>query len=247
MTGQEMLFRLFLSRWTSCRLMGNTTERNTRTASSTAGMRCRSCRAIWVTGPSHPPGWMIGMPSFMSVTSWLVPIPWIEKPELPGYISYGKGSAGTGADTVKSSAYYVASNEEGWIDLISIAPDFKRNRIDRLKLRLAGSSITLTENLLKAQEDPSTFHKKPIRSFHDRRYNLHIDEFPALKASVDPSLHFLPYSFKTGVQDAELESPLLLSIFGVNSLRQSLDFSPQSTGMKFYSAKNRNGVAIDGS
>ena len=170
-----------------------------------------------------------------------------QKPELPGYISYGKGSAGTGADTVKSSAYYVASNEEGWIDLISIAPDFKRNRIDRLKLRLAGSSITLTENVLKAQDDPSTFHKKPIRSFHDRRYNLHIDEFPALKASVDPSLHFLPYSFKTGVQDAELESPLLLSIFGVNSLRQSLDFSPQSTGMKFYSAKNRNGVAIDGS
>jgi hypothetical protein len=169
-----------------------------------------------------------------------------QKPEIRNYISYSKGAAGTGADTVKSSAYHVGSNEEGWIDFISMAPDFDRNRIDRLKLRLAGSSITLTENVLKAQNDPSTFYEKPIRSFHDRRYYLHIDEFPALSSSVDPNLHFFPYSFKTGVKDAELESPLLLSLFGVNSLRQSLDFSPQSSGMRFYSAKNREGVAIDG-
>ncbi|NIA31415.1 MAG: hypothetical protein GWP06_16095, partial [Actinobacteria bacterium] len=155
------------------------------------------------------------------------------------------------ADTVISRVYRIGHNADGWIDYAAIALAPGQNIIDRLKLRLSGTSAlsdigsyAISEDMIKAQDDPVTFHPGNIRSFHDERANLFLP-FGGPPVNADYQMQYFPYSFRITLDNFSLNRTLL-AVMGVNNLRSSLDLSEAAIGMKFYSNKNRNGIDIDG-
>ncbi|NOY58743.1 MAG: T9SS type A sorting domain-containing protein [Calditrichaeota bacterium] len=155
------------------------------------------------------------------------------------------------ADTVKSRVYRIGHNADGWIDFVAIELSPNQDLIDRLKLRLSGTSAlpdigsyAISEDMIKAQDDPVTFHPGNIRSFHDERANLFLP-FGGPPVNADYQMQYFPYSFRITLDNFSLNRTLLV-VMGVNNLRSSLDLSEAAIGMKFYSNKNRNGIDIDG-
>ena len=64
------------------------------------------------------------------------------------------------------------------------------------------------------------------------------------RSSFEYNYEYTPYSFEIEAETA-IDASLLV-IFGVQLIRQSLDFSPHAAGMMFYSKSNPDGVLIDG-
>ncbi len=157
------------------------------------------------------------------------------------------------ADTVKSRVYRIGHNADGWIDFATIALAPGKDLIDRLKLRLSGTSAAfpdigsyaISEDMIKAQDDPVTFHPGNIRSFQDERADLFLPFDAPPIPDANYQMQYFPYSFRITLDNFSLNRTLLV-VMGVNNLRPSLDLSEAAIGMKFYSNKNRNGIDIDG-
>ena len=159
-------------------------------------------------------------------------------------------SSGSAADTVSSPAYRIGHNHDGWLTHLSFG-DESPDLVDRLKLRLQGNSgfpgigsYTITENLLKAQDDPLTAHPGDLRTFRDVRTDIKLPFWPAT-VTGDYQIQYWPYSFNLGVLDAPINESIF-ALAGLKQLRQSLDFSAEAAGMTFYSAQNPQGLSIDG-
>ncbi len=172
--------------------------------------------------------------------------------QVSGYLDYTPSPDGSAADTARSIAYNIGHTRAGWIDFISLSLAPGTNLVDRLKLRLAGETFfnnvgayVFTEDTLN--EDKATYHPGVIRAFHDEENLLSVPQLWPTPLNVDYKLHYFPYSFRIGVNDAQLQSPLLLAMAGLKTFRQSLDLSEAARGMLFYSEKNTTGVLIDGS
>ncbi len=155
------------------------------------------------------------------------------------------------ADTVISRVYCIGHNADGWIDFATIALAPGKDLIDRLKLRLSGTSAlpdigsyAISEDMIKAKDDPVTFHLGNIRSFHDERANLFLP-FGGPPVDADYQMQYFPYSFRITLDNFSLNRTLLI-VMGVNNLRPSLDLSEGAAGMTFYSNKNRGGIDING-
>lgn len=179
-------------------------------------------------------------------------------PHPPGsftYFEYGAAPADTpAADTVKTDAYHIGHNPEGWLDYISLATDFKTDLIDRLKVRLAGSNTglgiapyVLDENYIESGDTPVDFYPGSVRSFQKVTSKIDLSEFniPSVgKVSSPYYFQYFPFSFSTSAQ-TEINN-ILLVIAGLKTIRQSLDFSPSAEGMTFYSTANPEGLTLDG-
>jgi hypothetical protein len=176
-------------------------------------------------------------------------------PTITGYISRSlPPTQFPAADTVNSNSYRIGHNKEGWIDFVSLSMASDRDLVDRLKMRLAGGSLlfsdfAITEENLVAQKDspkgPVTFIEGKIRAFHNERGEL-ISPFggPNFKPADYP-LQYFPYSMSIGIANFGI-SEGMLSLIGLKTMRQSIDFSEAAVGMKFYSAANPEGISIDG-
>ena len=159
------------------------------------------------------------------------------------------------ADTVKSDNYSIAHNAQGWLDYIALSENPGVDLIDRLKLRLAGSNpglfisrYVIHENYIEPGDPPVQFTPGPIRAFQTVKAKISLDflSIPFLPKYADSPYHFqyFPYSFEID-GETDLESGLL-ALFGLKTLRQSLDMSPAASGMVFYSADNPDGYVVDG-
>ena len=176
----------------------------------------------------------------------------LNTPAVMGYLDYSPPLNGTASDTAKSLIYNVGNNSTGWLDYISISPELFTDLVDQLKVRLSGQSqfpgigsYVITEELLKAKDDPSTFHKGLVRSFHDKRAILSLPFWPT-PVDADYQLQFFPYSFRMSLTFKELDATLA-AIIGLKNLRVSLDLNNESsTTRQFFSDKNRAGLTIDG-
>lgn len=169
-----------------------------------------------------------------------------------GYFQYIAAPADVpAADTVKSRVYRIGHNADGWIDYAAMALAPAKDFVDRLKLRLSGTSAlpdigtyAVSEDMIKAKDDPVTFHPGNIRAFHDERASLFLP-FGGPPLDADYQMQYFPYSFRITLDNFSLNRALLV-VMGVNNLRPSLDLNENAVGMKFYSNKNRSGIDIDG-
>ena len=174
-----------------------------------------------------------------------------QTPTVAGYLDHSPPPAGTAADTIKSQAYQIGHNNDGWMDFVSLASNPKIDLVDRMKLRLKGDTpfggigpYAITEDSLN--KDKTSYHHGLIRAFLDVETLLSVPQLWPTPFDVNYQLHYLPYSFAIGVKDAQLENPLILVAAGLKSLRQSFDLSASAAGMKFFSEKNLQGIPVDG-
>jgi hypothetical protein len=183
--------------------------------------------------------------------AWLYLFKSDQAPPQKSYMQHtGAPSSGSAADTVSSPAYRIGHNHDGWLTYLTFTED-SPDLVDRLKLRLQGNSgfpgigsYTITEELLKAQNDPLTAHPGVLRTFRDVRTNIKLPFWPAT-VTGDYQIQYWPYSFNLGVLDAPINESIF-ALAGLKQLRQSLDLSPDAAGMRFYSAQNPQGFPIDG-
>ncbi len=178
-------------------------------------------------------------------------------PELPDYLSYKPGPQETpAADTIRSTAYTLGHNREGWMDYLSLAQNRDTDLIDRFKLRLAGDMLIgpeyeINENFVEATTDTDQveFYDGPVRAFHKINAEVLIEKLglPLLPKRADFDYHFqyFPYSFQIAAE-TNIDATML-TLFGVQLIRQSLDLSQNAVGMHVYSAQNRDGMLVDGS
>jgi len=174
-----------------------------------------------------------------------------QPPMVTGYLDHSPPPIGTAADTIRSQAYRIGHDNDGWIDFVSLATNPKVDLVDRMKLRLKGDTpfggigpYAITEDSLN--KDKTNYHHGLIRAFLDVETLLSVPQLWPTPFDVNYQLHYLPYSFAIGVKDAQLENPLILVAAGLKSLRQSFDLSANAIGMKFFSEKNLAGVLVDG-
>ena len=170
-----------------------------------------------------------------------------------GYFSHTPGSAEQpAADWWHTPAYTLGLSANGWIDFVALSLDPQLDILDRLKLRLAGkpgwpgySAYSYTEDVMLWKK--SAVRVKPVRSFQDQETLITNPlNFGAKFLSVDYKLHYYPYSYKLVVPEDQLDSSLS-ALFGIKTLRQSLDFSPAISGARFYSdSTTSDAIAIDG-
>lgn len=174
---------------------------------------------------------------------------------VPGYMTYIPGPTTTpAADTISTHSFKLGHDANGWIDYMSFHQGL--NLFDRFKLRLAGNSFLvpayeINEDFVKGTSDPTqvTFTKGPVRSFHETAAVILIEKLnlPLLpdEAKFDYKFDYTPYTFHIYAKAEDLDSGLL-ALFGVKTVRQSLDFNSNAKQMLFYSDDNRNGIVIDG-
>jgi len=174
-------------------------------------------------------------------------------PIVKSYFGYSPSpNKRTAADTVKSQIYKLGHADNGFFNFITFAPDFAPDLQDRLKIRFSGkpflgSSYNINENSISPSiSKKDTIAVSPffglVRLFRDVRTTI---DLPTIgKQGFDPKLQYLPFS--VGGKVALKLEPGWIAFLGVKMIRLSLDLTPESTGMKFFSAKNRNGINIDG-
>lgn len=177
------------------------------------------------------------------------------KPIIQPFLDYAPGQAGTpAADTVKTRAFSLGHNRNGWMDLLTIGAD-KRDIIDRFKLRIAGDmfigpAYDINEDFVEAQTGNEVvyFFPGPVRAFHIIKANFLLEKLkiPLLpkKSTFDYHFQYFPNSFKIAA-DTDIDASIL-SIFGVQLMRQSLDLTENAMGMTIYSPFNRGGMSVDG-
>jgi hypothetical protein len=179
----------------------------------------------------------------------------IPSADTSAYFRYHRApQSAIAADTVKSRAYTIAFNPQGWLDYLSFPQSPAVDVLDRLKFRLSGSSIItggawqVSEDALQAkvdtEEGPATFRKGVIRSFHDRRARVKLPVGPTSDGG-DHQLQLFPYSLRIGIDNLPL-SQNILAIIGGKNLRMSLDLSESGKGFEFFSTHNREGIPING-
>jgi hypothetical protein len=176
------------------------------------------------------------------------------KPMIEPFLDYSPGPAGMpAADTVKTRAFSLGHNQNGWMDFLTIGAD-KRDLIDRFKLRLAGSggiagTYEINEDYIKGRTDNEAvyFFPGPVRAFHIINANFLLSKLK-LAGVTDKGFRsdfqYFPHSFQI-YAETDLNQVLLL-LFGTKLLRQSLDFNENAHGMTIYSPFNPNGLSIDG-
>ncbi|MBD3387061.1 hypothetical protein GF407_19310 [candidate division KSB1 bacterium] len=166
-----------------------------------------------------------------------------------GYHAYKPGpSSIPAADTAITTAYTVAHDADGWINYLRFHTPDAPDILDRFKFRLAGDpaigSWVVSEENLKAKENPVNYYYGPIRAFHDERTRLTLP-FGLSTNEGDYSWHYFPYSLYIGIDNFPLAQNMI-AYFNVNRMRLSIDFNNRAKGMFFYSHRNQGGVRIDG-
>ncbi len=177
------------------------------------------------------------------------------EPPLPSLFSYAAGPDGMpAADTVMTPTFHLGRNHNGWMDYLTIGNN-KVDLIDRFKLRLAGKmffgpSYDINEDYVEAKTGDNVvfFIPGPVRALHIIKASFLLEKLklPLMpkRSTFDYYYQYFPHSFKISAE-TDLDASLL-AIFGVQLMRQSLDFSDQATGMRVYSPFNREGLLIDG-
>ncbi|MBN1464755.1 hypothetical protein JXA02_03265, partial [candidate division KSB1 bacterium] len=175
--------------------------------------------------------------------------------ELPSYLDFAPGPAGMpAADTIKTTAFKLGHNQNGWIDYMQFAGSGK-DIVDRFKLRLKGNGFLtpaydINEDWVEAstEADAVSYYPGPVRSFHITKAAILLEKLkiPLIpkRSSFEYNYEYTPYSFEIEAQ-TQIDASLL-ALFGVKLMRQSLDFNPDAVGMKFYSTSNPEGITIDG-
>ncbi|MDZ7372136.1 MAG: hypothetical protein ONB12_13325, partial [candidate division KSB1 bacterium] len=173
------------------------------------------------------------------------------KPALPQSLRYSPGpSDAPAADTIKTDAFALGHNRNGWMDYLALGAD-RADLIDRFKLRLAGKmfigpAYDINEDYVESQTGSEVvfFIPGPVRAFHIIKANFLLEKLklPLLpkRSTFDYHFHYFPNSFKISAE-TDLDAAIL-SIFGVQLLRQSLDLSENARGMKVFSPFNRDGL-----
>jgi hypothetical protein len=167
-----------------------------------------------------------------------------------GYHRYVAAPAGTAADTAKTNSYTIGHNKDGWIDFVSFAAAPHKDVVDRLKLRFAGETLYGSLGKYVCSEDTlnngsSSYHPGIVRAFHDQRTLFALPKLWPSAFNADYQIEYFPSSFRIGAFNVNIDK-LALAMFGLKSLRQSLDLSAEAAGGKFYSSANPDGVLIDG-
>lgn len=177
------------------------------------------------------------------------------KPALPQALRYSPGPADApAADTIKTDAFTLGHNRNGWMDYLALGSD-RTDLIDRFKLRLAGKmfigpAYDINEDYVESQTGNEVvfFIPGPVRAFHIIKANFLLEKLklPLLpkRSTFDYHFHYFPNSFKISAE-TDLDAAIL-SIFGVQLLRQSLDLDENARGMKVFSPFNRGGLTVDG-
>jgi hypothetical protein len=212
-----------------------------------AGAQQQTRFELEVTDPLTPDkkGWVY---LYQKVTS---------PPSVQGYIDYSPDPTGAGADTVKGASYIEGHTSNGWINYLtlprvtSVQP---QNLIDRLKVRLKGIARILVFNVpYDATEQDNfpfvrvNFAKGPVRGL--REWELAIElKSGSLTYRIDTTsfvTQYFPYSSALG-GDVVVDS-VKTALAGISLIRISLDFSPNATGMKFFSITDQTrSFVIDG-
>jgi hypothetical protein len=174
---------------------------------------------------------------------------------IENYLDYAPGPAGApAADTVRTMTYKLGHNQNGWIDYVKFAGG-DADIVDRFKLRLKGDGILtppydINEDWVEAstEADAVSYYPGPVRSFHITKAAILLEKLkiPLIpkRSSFEYNYEYTPYSF--GIEAQTQIDASLLALFGVKLMRQSLDFNSDAVGMLFYSAKNPEGILIDG-
>ena len=173
---------------------------------------------------------------------------------ISSYLSYKPGPAGApAADTINTDVFILGHDKNGWIDYFSLASG--GNIIDRFKLRMAGKMLIgpayeINEDFVQAETgaDAVSYYPGPVRSFHNTKAAILISKLglPLLPDKSNFAYHYqyTPYSFQI-IAETDIDAGML-ALFGVKTIRQSLDFNENARGMKVYSQSNRDGILIDG-
>ncbi len=198
---------------------------------------------IEFTDPLHPrhKGWIYLFPVNGSIE--------IAAADTTGYHAYSAGPPSIpAADTAKTAHYLVAHDADGWVNYLVFDLPNALDILDRFKFRLAGDpgfgSWVVSEENLKAKNDPVDYYYGKIRAFHDERTRLKLP-FGLSTNEGDYSWHYYPYSLYIGIDDFPLDQNMI-AYFNVNRMRLSIDLNDRARGMLFYSHRNQDGVLIDG-
>jgi hypothetical protein len=174
---------------------------------------------------------------------------------VENYIDYSPGpSDKPAADTVKTDAFILGHDKNGWIDYLAF-PDGRGDIIDRFKLRLAGKgflipAFEINEDFVEAETgaDAVAYYSGPVRSFHETKAVILIEKLnlPLLPATSDfkYNYQYTSHSFQI-TAETDIDAGLL-ALFGIKTIRQSLDFNENAAGMKIYSLNNIAGLLVDG-
>lgn len=173
------------------------------------------------------------------------------------YVNYIAGPINKpAADTIKTAAFTLGHNANGWMDYLQLNGNIKDDLIDRFKLRLAGDGILvppyeINEDFVEAASgaDVVKYYQGSVRSFHTIRAAILLEKLnlPLIpdRAVFDYNYQYFPYSFYIAAE-TDIDAGML-AVFGVRIIRQSLDFNEKAYGMKVYSLFNDSLILIDGS
>lgn len=176
-------------------------------------------------------------------------------PKTDGYLVHSPGpSSRPAAHRWETPNYTLGLSANGWPEHLALSLEPERDILDRLKIRLAGEPTILygigpysfDEDTLKWKK--SAVVVKPVRAFQDQETLMaNPTQFLSPQLNIDYKVHYFPYSFRLVVQEGQLESPQMLALAGVKTLRQSLDFNAEVAGARFYSDCNTDqAITVDG-
>ena len=188
--------------------------------------------------------------------AWIYLYKNVDRPaQSVNYLNYSPGPAGTpAADTIKTNAYVLGHDKNGWIDYLTLA-DGGVDIIDRFKLRLAGKGFLIpayeiNEEFVEAETgvDAVDYFPGPVRSYHETKAAILIEKLnlPLLpkKSDFKYNYQYTPNSFQI-TAETDINSSML-ALFGVKTIRQSLDFNENAADMKVFSLNNTGGLVVDG-
>ncbi len=170
-------------------------------------------------------------------------------PTIQAYMSYVPAPVGSFSDTVKAKSYVFGNNAKSIPDYLSIRPAVGGSGIDimdRWKIRISGKLFGMPAFAYSENEDTGlqissmVYKAGPVRVIRLAYFHLALWGAPITTDSVAYLGFFYPHAIHISAQNKTLDAS-----FGVEELRQSVDYLPNIAGAKFHSPNNSD-ITVDG-
>ena len=167
-------------------------------------------------------------------------------PGVVPYMSYVPPSVEVADDTIKGASYVFAHNDGSIPDFLAIKPDVggdNKDILDRWKIHYKGS---IFGSAYDENEDTGLAFRSlelaggPVRILRQAWFDVMMGGDTPIGDPVAFLSIFYPYSAQINTSDKTLDAS-----YGVELLRQTMDFDPIVTGSKFYSDLNSD-ILVDG-
>ncbi len=167
-------------------------------------------------------------------------------PEVKGYMSYVPAPAGAANDTIRAKSYILGHNSAAIPDYLALRNGAAQSVdvLDRWKIRYNGKFYGTGAYLYAETEDTAltdsllTAKAGRIRAFRRLDFKCLLRTFPVSPLRVD-NIYYPFHSITILTQDS------LRLIYGLDTLRQSLDLNSNVNGWKFYNRYNSD-IVING-